>query len=54
LEAPVKGFVKLTIEDLRKIQAGASDSKGKPKPKYGVQPLYGVKYGVYPLYGIAP
>ena len=47
----MKGFVKLSAEDLKRIQAGKNDKEAKdhkPTPKYGII----LRYGVQPLYGI--
>ena len=49
----MKGFVKLSTEDLKRIQAGKNDKDKKdkdnaPTPKYGIV----LRYGVIPLYGV--
>jgi hypothetical protein len=53
VEVAMKGFVKLSTEDLKRIQAGKNDKDKKdkdnaPTPKYGIV----LRYGVIPLYGV--
>ena len=50
----MKGFVKLSSEELKKIQGGIGRRRRDPVPLYGIVPQPRPLYGVVPLYGITP